>query len=196
MPTGYTADLMEKGMEFKPFVLQCARAFGALITMRDDSLDAPIPEKFEPDDYHIKKLAEAIQEQKRLQSMTDDEKVSFGIQAREENIVSHQKSLATAIAENERLIEMTHQVKAWKPPTPDHDELKKFMLEQINISMHDLSYSYQYLKEAEERSPMPYYVAAVSSAARDINYHTKEHQKECERVENRTEWVKQLRMSL
>lgn len=91
MPTGYTADLMEKGMEFKPFVLQCARAFGALITMRDDSLDAPIPEKFEPDDYHIKKLAEAIQEQKRLQSMTDDEKVSFGIQAREENIVSHQK---------------------------------------------------------------------------------------------------------
>lgn len=43
MPTGYTADLMEKGMEFKPFVLQCARAFGALITMRDDSLDAPSP---------------------------------------------------------------------------------------------------------------------------------------------------------
>lgn len=196
MPTGYTAELMEKGTEFKPFVLQCARAFGALIEMRDDPMDATIPDKFEPDDYYVKGLAEATQEHQRLQDMTDDEKIDFGVQAREANIVSHQKSLATATAENERLGEMARQVNAWKPPTPEHNGLKEFMLDQIKISMNDLSYSHQYLKEAEERSPMSYYVAAVSSAAWNINYHTEKSGKERKRAEERTEWVKQLRMSL
>jgi hypothetical protein len=164
--------------------------------MRDDPMDAPIPEKFEPGDYNVKGLAEATQEYTRLQDMTDEEKIAFGVKAREENIVSHQKSLAIATAENERLSEMARQVKAWKLPTPDHDGLKSFMLDQIKISMNDLSYSRQYLKEAEEKSPISYYVAAVSSAAWKINYHTEENLKECKRAENRTEWVKQLRMSL
>ncbi len=196
MPTGYTAELMEKGMEFKPFVLQCARAFGALIEMRDDPMDAPIPEKFEPDDYYTKGLAEATQEQTRLQDMTDDEKIAFGVQTREENIASHQKSLANATTENERLSEMARQVKAWKPPTSEHNGLKEFMLDQIKISMHDLSYSHQYLKEAEEKSPISYYASAVSSEAWLIDYHTKENLKECKRAKDKTEWVKQLRMSL
>lgn len=196
MPTGYTAELMEKGMEFKPFVLQCARAFGALITMRDDPMDADIPDKFEPSDYNVKGLAEAIQEHKRLQDMSYDKKMAFGKKQKAENIKGLQKSLATATAENERLSEMARQINAWKPPTPDHAELKNFMLNQINISMHNLSYSHEHLDDAEERSPMSYYVTAVSHVAWEINYHTEENKKECERAENRTEWVKQLRMSL
>ena len=196
MPTGYTAELMEKGMGFKPFVLQCARAFGALIEMRDDRMDAPIPDKFEPNDYYSKALAAATQKHTRLQGMSDDEKIAFGGQEKEKSVIGHQESLARATSENERLSEMARQVKAWKPPTPDHNGLKEFMLDQIKISMNDLSYSHQYLKEAEERSPMSYYVTAVSRAAWNINYHTKEHQKELKRTEDRTEWVKQLRMSL
>jgi hypothetical protein len=42
MPTGYTAELIEKGMEFNDFVLTCARAFGACIELRDRKL-APAP---------------------------------------------------------------------------------------------------------------------------------------------------------
>lgn len=196
MPTGYTAELMEKGMEFKPFVLQCARAFGALIEMRDDPMDATIPEKFEPSDYDTKELAKATQEHKRLQDMTDDEKIAFGVQKKEESITNSQKYLATAISENDRLNKMTRQVKAWKPPTPDHVGLQEFMLDQIKISMRDLSYSRESLKKAEESSPKSHYAAAVSSAVWHMNYHTEENLKECKRAEERTEWVKQLRMSL
>ena len=59
MPTGYTATLMEKGQTFQEFIMGCARAFGALIEMRDSPNDAPIPDKFEPSDYHAKRLIES-----------------------------------------------------------------------------------------------------------------------------------------
>jgi len=49
MPTGYTLDLYDgKNITFKEFVMKCAGAFGALISMKDESLDAPIPEHLEP----------------------------------------------------------------------------------------------------------------------------------------------------
>ena len=60
MPTGYTASVADgRVTEFAPFALQCARAMGALIMMRDEPHDAPIPERFEASDYYSKSLAEA-----------------------------------------------------------------------------------------------------------------------------------------
>ena len=58
MPTGFTCDIKD-GITFERFALNCARAFGALINMRDDSLDAEIPDEIKPSDHHVKALAEA-----------------------------------------------------------------------------------------------------------------------------------------
>ena len=196
MPTGYTAELMEKGMEFKPFVLQCARQFGALITMRDDPNDTPIPDEFIPSDYHIKELENAKKEHARLQAMTKEEKIAFGEQEKTEEIKQQFEYLKKEKAANERLTKMKSQVLSWHPPTHDHDELKKFMLNQIEISMNDLSYNHRSLQEAKEKPPIAYYVAAVSSAQWSITYHTDENRKEIERVKSRTDWVKQLKASL
>ena len=69
MPTGYTATLMEKGQDFPDFVLLCARAMGATIMLRDEPLDAPIPE-FQPSDYSAKQLEESKEELARL--LADD----------------------------------------------------------------------------------------------------------------------------
>ncbi len=53
MPTGYTQAIVDNpNLSFKSFVLQCSRAFGALVTMRDDDNNAPIPDEIKPDDYH------------------------------------------------------------------------------------------------------------------------------------------------
>lgn len=40
MPTGYT-DAIKDGISFNQFILSCARAFGALITMRDEPSSVP-----------------------------------------------------------------------------------------------------------------------------------------------------------
>lgn len=196
MPTGYTAELMEKGQTFQQFIMGCARAFGALITMRDDSSDTPIPEKFEPTDYHVKKIEEATTKLDRLKAMSDKEKVAFGQKEKSAAIKQNEQWLKKEMAENKRLGEMEAQVRAWRPPTPDHKSLKDFMLQQIGTSKNSLEYIETHLKDARDKTPMAYYIAAVSDAARDIKYHTEENEKEVERVNGRNEWLKQLRNSI
>lgn len=74
MPTGYTHKVQEGTItEFKDFALSCARAFGALITMRDDPMDATIPDVIEPDGYYAECVAERKSEFERLQSMSVDQ---------------------------------------------------------------------------------------------------------------------------
>lgn len=196
MPTGYTSELMKKGMEFKLFVLQCARDFGALISMRDDPMDAPIPEKFEPSTYSREARAKAIDKHTQLRAMTDTERISFGESEKAKSIKQAVESIEEAEMENQRLIKMRSSVSVWVPPTDEHKELKTFMLNQIDISMNDTSYSKERLSEAEKRSPMDYFVKSLSGAARDIKYYTEEMEKEIERAEKRTEWVRQLRKSI
>ena len=83
MPTGYTAKLMENGQSFQEFVMFCARAMGVCVMMRDDSLDKPIPEKFEPSDYELKEMAKARTELDRLLSMTKKQAKAYGLEHKE-----------------------------------------------------------------------------------------------------------------
>jgi len=196
MPTGYTAKLMEEGQSFNDFILGCARAFGACVTMRDDSSDKPIPEKFEPTDYHVKKIEEAKALLSTLQNMTNDEKIRFGENKKSEEVVSSEAWLEKRQVENSRLAGMESQVKAWTPPTPDHKGLKDFMLQQISISKNGGEYIQEEIRKAKAKAPMSYYIQTVSDANRDINYHTEENKKEIERVNSRNEWLRQLRNSI
>ena len=196
MPTGYTATLMEKGQTFQEFIMGCARAFGALIEMRDSPNDAPIPDKFEPSDYHAKKIIESSETLVKLKAMTDAEKESFGQVEKAADIQHIEQWLEKNSAQNKRLEDMTAQVQAWNPPTADHRGLKDFMLQQISISKNGVDYIQSSLAEATAKPATAYYVAAVSDAARSIKYHTEENANEIERVAGRSEWVQQLRASI
>jgi len=196
MPTGYTATLMEKGQTFQEFIMGCARAFGALIEMRDSPYDAPIPDKFEPSDYDTKRLIESRETLAKLKAMTDAEKEAFGQAKKVTDIQRIEQWLEKDRAQNKRLDDMYAQVQSWNPPTNDHRGLKDFMLQQISISKNGVDYIQNSLAEATEKPSMAYYVAAVSEAARSIKYHTEENAKEIERVNGRSEWVSQLRASI
>jgi hypothetical protein len=196
MPTGYTAKLMESGQTFQDFVMQCARAFGACVMMRDDPMDAPIPERFEPSDYNVKRLAEAKAALARLQAMTNEDKIAFGESRKAESIASSEKWLAKEIEQNKRLEEMEASVNKWTPPSADHTELKSFMLQQIGVSKNSTDYIEKSMAETRAKSPMDFYAEAVAGANRDIEYNTKGHAEEVERANSRTEWVRQLRESI
>ena len=76
MPTGYTAMLTEeKEITFEDFALKCARAFGALIEMRDESLDAKIPEEFKVTEYHTVELNRAIEKLNDVYKITIMDKI-------------------------------------------------------------------------------------------------------------------------
>lgn len=84
----------------------------------------------------------------------------------------------------------------WEPPTPEHQGLKKFMLQQLGISKGSTEYSKKGLAAALAASPGKYYSQAVLSAEDSIQYHTENLQKEVKRAEGNTDWIKQLRASL
>jgi hypothetical protein len=59
MPTGYTADI-KNGISFKTFAMNCARAFGACVTLRDEPGGGDkIPEAFEASTYHAQQVEKA-----------------------------------------------------------------------------------------------------------------------------------------
>ena len=196
MPTGYTAKLVENGQSFPEFVMGCARAFGALIEMRDESADAPIPHEFKPSTYHADRLTEIRTELLRLQDMGNDERIAFGRAAKEEDIARNREYIRKTEEENARLAEMESQVKAWEPPTSEHQELKKFMLQQLFISKSITEYSQKGLATVLAKSPGTYYSDAVLSAENSISYHTEHLEDDVVRAKDRTNWVKQLRESL
>ena len=85
MPTGYTLDLYDgKDITFEEFALRCARAFGALISMRDEPIDAPIPERFEPSDYHLKELEKAKKRLKEVKKWNEETAEQEAVRAYQE----------------------------------------------------------------------------------------------------------------
>ena len=116
MPTGYTAKLMDGGQTFQDFIMRCARAFGALVEMRDSPNDTPVPEKFEPSDYHANCLRESHEKLARLKDMTEMERMSFGSAEKAAEIQRFEQWIEKDLGENARLAVMAEQVKAWQDP--------------------------------------------------------------------------------
>jgi hypothetical protein len=192
MPTGYTHDI-KNGISFEQFVMNCAKAFGACITMRDESSDTPIPEKFEPSSYNKKALDEANTELKEFEFITDEEWKEKTIEYNKERLQEYNKRLE----ENKRTIEsyknMLEKVVAWNPPTSEHVGLRDFMIQQIRDSIEWDNYEPDKPKEitSKELKDIKY-----QSILNDISYHSKAYAEEIDRTNSRNIWIEQLRESL
>lgn len=200
MPTGYTADIYEgKEVSFPDFVMDCARAFGALITMRDDPRDAPIPDEFQPNDYHLREHETALRNLAEAKAWTEDQATEYAEVAYVEAHGAWVEHQLTAKERGERYEAMLAQVQAWEPPTPDHQGLKDFMVEQLESSIKhdaDLTDLERWYPEPRQHTGPEWRQDRIAKAERDIEYHAAEWLKEVERAQQRTEWVWALRHSL
>ena len=194
MPTGYTAAVVDgKVSEFSKFAMSCARAFGACIDMRDDPMDAEIPQEFKPSSYHQEQLDEAKSKLERLQNLhLEQARVEAQVDY-DKAFADHTKYMNDLALENKRIDTMIEKVKAWVPPTSDHTELKDFMLGQLRISKHDPQY---YSAFPKLQSGADWLQNQLTKAKRDVAYHTEELEKDVRRANERTLWVKRLRESL
>lgn len=195
MPTGYTADVQDgKITEFKDFALQCARAFGALIDMRDSPKDAPLPAKIKPKtSYHDKALAEAIERLAKLRSMTPAKAEREAKKSNERLMAAHNESVAEHKVRRERYEAMLAKVREWTPPTKDHTGLKTFMNEQLSESIKFDCYE---PTKPKEPTAAEWLAAEIAGAERIVEYHTKAKAEEVERANGRDDWLQQLRKSL
>lgn len=200
MPTGYTATLYEgKPQTFEEFVWSCARAFGALMTMRDDSLDAPIPQAFEPSTYHAEAIDKAERRLMEVDLWTDDEAEVEAERDWNDRLKAIRKAESDRYAIKVRYEAMLARVEAWEAPTAEHVGLKEFMAEQLRRAIDfdtGTRPSSEWLGGTVRLTAAEYRAQQIERAERDIGYHTAEHEKELERTRTRNEWVAALRESL
>lgn len=196
MPTGYTSEIAN-GISFEKFVLRCARAFGALVEMRDESMDAPIPKKFEPSDYHTKELQKAKEKLKRCRAMTMEQAREEADKEYEKNLAAHERAIKKMETLKAKYEDMLAKVRAWVPPSKDHQELKNFMEKQIEDSISfDCNLRYYEENPPEKITGADWKKMRIENAQDNIAYHTKEQADETGRSVSRSKWVQQLRESL
>lgn len=194
MPTGYT-DLIKNDITFPEFAMKCARAFGALVHMRDDSMDAEIPDEIIPSNYHKDEMEKACFKLIEAKKMTLNTAKVLVIKDYNEQVKYHEKYFSDANALKNKYEAMLKKVIAWQPPTPEHEELKKFMIQQIKDSI-DFDCNTNYSKVPELQSPEKWLDKYVDKCARDLGYHVKEWCAEVERCKEKTEWIRTLKASL
>jgi hypothetical protein len=195
MPTGYTSKLYEgEDQSFEDFVLNCARAFGALIELRDEP-DAEIPDTFEPSPYHDKEREKAEAELRELKRLSPVEIRTRAAKDYQAAVRRYREAIADAQELAERYGTMLARVMVWEPPSPDHEALKKFMIDQLQESIRR-DCSTKYLTKPEPQPAQEWYDERVKSIMDGINYHNEQQAKEETRAEERNEWVSQLRGAL
>ena len=197
MPTGYTADIYEgKKVTLKDYLLLCARQFGACIMMRDEPLSTPIPESFEPSDYHLKQIERIEKELKELKDKpkSQAEWEEEYQKAYDEAINKYKEHEYQKARLKLRYENMIMAVSNWQPPTKDHLNLKDFALRELKESLDFDTHSYPFkFPEKEE------WIATQSSGSlllKFLEYHKESYAKEVEACKGRTQWIKDLRDSL
>lgn len=195
MPTGYTAKIPD-GIDFRTYAMDCARAFGACIMLRDEPGGGEaIPDEFEPLDYNRKRIEEATAELSRVLAMTAEERDEA---ARSEYAVGvaaaarRKREVAATRAAYEAMLE---QVRAWNPPTADHVGLREFMEQQIVDSIE-----FDCNEDPETESPLltgeEWARNRIECLRDDIALSQKRHAEEVERTAQRNAWIKALRAAL
>lgn len=200
MPSGFTAEFENREPSFEEFVWRCARGMGVFIHMRDDSMDAPLRLPTEEDfsGYHEESLERAAKNLKKYSNMAlDTAKVLMNKQY-DEMIADTKKAIKEKSALKKRYENMLSKVRGWTPPTSEHKNFKKFMIEQLEQSMEwDCNVKYYVERlEAPRQTAREWLNDMVTQAQYDIEYHTKHIAEDRERNKERVEWVQALQNSV
>lgn len=179
---------IKQGVSFEDWCMLCARAFGRM----DLPITAPIPESFTPSPYHRDKLANA---KKKLVKIRKTTLHQADCEARKlyHKELEHMKE---NIAQNELYKSMLEQVKQWKPPTLNHEGLKKFMQEQIESFIWDSTFYKYKIARIKLMTGQEWKTKKIKMYQDDIKYYKKEWDAEVKRAKERTNWIRKLRNNL
>lgn len=203
MPTGYTAGIVNGTITtFPQFVKQCMRAFGATIYMRDEDLDKEYELRI-PSNYHIDALNIAKEKLKQAETLTDAELIEMYTKELEESKKYHLESIINQeIAEN-KLKEFLTKAIEFKAPTSEHEGLRKFMIEQLQLTIDsDCKNLYHYEKLQQIETDLKNInvnkirIDLINKEKENIEYHLREYTIELKRCTDSNLWVEQLLKSL
>jgi len=189
MPTGYTSDLYDgKDVAFEDFVLGCARAFGAWVHQREDSMSSK-PKARTMSSYVVTQLASAKQELRDWLKASDDDKYDMWRDYADATENRNTESLRETTARNVRFDAMLKKVSAYDPPE-GLENLKTFMQEQLGHDIDRTPYQSTLLTFEE-------WIDNKDEGVRDsVKYARKRYDEEVESVKKSNEFTADLYASL
>ncbi len=198
MPSGYTANIYEGTPETpQEFIWGCARAFGAMVSLRDEPFSTEVPAEFQTSDYHTKNLIRAQEDLAKYRAMSIEEADQEAEEEYQKAVIRNNEYFVKKMVIRERYQTMIDQVSKWQPPTEIHVGLKDFCMKQLKEGMDfDAPLSSSFYSNAQRYTGQEWLKIQIDSTLRDIVYHTEEYKKELERINERNLWVKQLANSL
>lgn len=186
MPTGYTQQIIDGTVKTpKEFLHLCLRNFGVCICMRDESLNSQEDyteyiKKYYQDSmgYHAKALENAKAEYERVINLSDDDLYEMYVKKFTDNRDYYQKRADEVKKQNAQYQSFYDAIKNWNC-SEEFDNIKKFALDQINISKDDEDYyadelSKEMLTKEEFISESKYKEELLKNSKWDIDYHQKE----------------------
>ena len=197
MPSGYTSTLADQEQSFREFVLQCARAFGACIHQRDDPGN-DLPKLLEECTYHLDEYNKSLKAYKDFSEQTVVQCKRRFTQEKKDLIKHTQDRIKKNAKQIARYKLMLEKVKKWKEPSPLHQGLKTFMVEQLNQSIEwdTDKYAADELKSAKQLTFKDWEKEMISSLKGNMDYHFEYIDKEKTKVIKANEWITALYDSL
>lgn len=197
MPTGYTAGVQSgEIVTLEQYAMTCARAFGALVSMRDQPLDSTIPEKLYPNPSYERLLNEAIKEEEIFLNSSEEELRKMYLAEHEEAMLTWKTRLNNSNLHSQRYNQMLEKVVNWEVPE-SLSRLKDFMEEQLNSGKNfDCVDITKYdPKPIKKGFPVWKYQKQLQ-LRKSVDRCKKEYHDEIKRVEERNKWLADLRQSL
>ena len=185
MATGYTSALCESEQSFKDFVLKCACAFFYDLST--------LPKRWSVDPRY--KADNTTRARLNLvMKMSDAEAEQLAAEEYEKKEFEWRMEQREKAKMLKRLTAMRVKVGDWAPPTPGHDALKQFMIQQLDETIHF---------EARGDRPRPARKTGVqwrrdklAELRHNIEFSDKMYAEETDRVNQRNAWCDALRKSL
>ena len=148
MPTGYTQQIIDGTVKTpKEFLHLCLRNFGVCVSMRDVPFNesqvdyTEYIKKYYQDtiDYHAKALENAKAEYERVINLSDDDFYEMYVERFSHNREYYQERTDKTKKQNAQYQSFYDAIKNWDC-SEEFDSIKKFALDQIDISKDDEDY--------------------------------------------------------
>ena len=198
MPTGYTEMIADNDATWEKYLLRCALGFGYCIDYRDNrpEITNELPEIKPDNKWIIETIATREKQREILISMTESE---IEKAADDEYTKKVKDNIADIKKQNElkvKYLTYIQQINNWQAPTSEHEELRKFAINQITKSMEwDCGTTYFEMIMPRARH-MEWYINQLNKINDDITYYENMITKEKERIDKANEWIRALNNSL
>lgn len=195
MPTGYTAGIADGTItDLSGFAMRCARAFMPLISMRDEPMGAPIPDRLGKESYYAECLAEKQQELAELEAMTPEQRQAGADADIAERNAQNAKWKADKAERRQRYEAMIAKVGAWEGSP---EGVKDFALQQLRESLkYDCNLDDSWYQSLEPMTGQEWFDQRVVELTKDIERAASEVCRETENAQAANAWLAQLRKSL